>query len=79
MSIHSNTQAALHMAQEVQKQFFNQKKGVPVDYCMGDWVWLKAKTHDRQPLVKTTQPMAKLDSKRFGPFKILETIRQAAY
>ena len=52
---------------------------MPMDYHVGDWVWLKAKTHDRQPLVKTSRPMAKLDSKQFGPFQILESVGQATY
>ena len=50
-----------------------------MDYHVGDWVWLEAKTRDGQPLVKTTHPMAKLDSKRFGPFKITAIVGQAAY
>ena len=43
-AIHSNAHAALHAAQEAQKWFFDRKKGVPIDYHIGDWVWLKAKT-----------------------------------
>ena len=53
-NIQSNVHAALHVAQKVQKQFFDRKKGSPVSYKKGDWVWLEAKTQDGQTLVKTT-------------------------
>ena len=71
--------AALHAAQEAQKRFFDRKKGVSITFHKGDWVWLEAKTRDSQPLVKTMWPMAKLDSKCFGPFQVLTEVGQAAY
>ena len=50
-----------------------------MEYYISDWVWLEAKTLNGQLLVKATQPMAKLDSKRFRPFCVTETVRHAAY
>ena len=79
VTIQADAHTMPHAAQEAQKCFFDHKKGLLVEFYIGDWVWLKAKTQDRQPLVKTTQLMAKLDSKWFSPFQITASIGQVAY
>ena len=43
-TICSNTHTTLHAAQEAQKCSFDKKKGVPMDFYIGDWVWPEAKT-----------------------------------
>jgi hypothetical protein len=44
-----------------------------VGYQKGDKVWLDARN------LKTTHPMHKLQAKRYGPFKVINTISHMAY
>lgn len=63
----------LQFAQHHQKRFADRLRREPVPLAVGDSVWLDSRN------IKTQRPSAKLDHRRFGPFKILEVVNPVAY
>ena len=64
---------ALEKAAESMKRFYDRKQAPSYDYKEGQMVWLDGRN------IKTFRPSKKLDQKRLGPFKILETIGRRSY
>ena len=66
--IHEEAKAALQLANDDMKRFYDAHKGKAVEYAPGDLVLLEGTN------LKTTRPMKKFDQKRFGPFKIIKRV-----
>jgi hypothetical protein len=60
-------------AQESQERYYNQRAEPQPDFAPGDEVWLLRKH------IKTTRPSDKLDSKKLGPFKIIEAVNTRSF
>ena len=61
------------LAAKTTKQHYNLWKKPAHKYKPGDQVWLEASN------LKSAHPSKKLGPKRYGPFKVAEKIRHAAY
>ena len=55
------------------KKFYNRTWGEAIGYKPGDLVLLEATN------LNTNRPMKKLNDKRYGPFEVLEKVRNSAY
>ena len=66
-------EAALHQAAEDMARYYDQQRGVAVNYKVGDQVWLDGKD------ISTDRPSRKLSDKRYGPFKIVKVVSPNAY
>jgi hypothetical protein len=71
--IQKETEAALKLAAETMKRFYDRKARDRVEYDIGDKVWLEATN------LRTDRPAKKLDHKRYGPFKITAKAGKSAY
>jgi len=71
--IWEETTAALHLASEQMKTYYDCKRNATQDYKPGDKVWLEGYN------ITTDRPSKKLDDKRYGPFKVIKKIGKAAY
>jgi hypothetical protein len=60
--------AELKLTQEWQKKQADRRRKDHPNFKVGDKVWLLRKN------IATTRPCAKLDYKRFGPFKIAKLV-----
>ena len=65
--------ASATLATETAKQHYDLRKKRAHKYKTGDLVWLEASK------LKSIRPSKKLGPKRYGPFKVTEKIRHAAY
>jgi hypothetical protein len=71
--IHEDAAAVLRMANEQVKRTYDRHTRLTVEYQPGNLVYVEATN------VKSKRPSKKLDDKRFGPFKVLEKVRESAY
>jgi len=69
--VHAKLQATLERAQERYKRNFDRKANPAPPFAVGDLVWLNRKN------IETVRPSKKLDSKRFGPFKIVKIVGES--
>ena len=66
-------EAALQQAADDMARYYDQQRGVAVQYKVGDQVWLDGTD------IRTDRPSRKLSDKRYGPFKILKQVSPNAY
>ena len=66
--VHTKLRLTLERAQERYKQNFDRKANPAPPFAVGDLVWLNRKN------IETVRPSKKLDSKWFGPFKIVKVV-----
>jgi len=69
--VHTELRSQLGEAQRAYKRQFDRKTDPALPFRPGDLVWLKRKN------IGTARPSRKLDSKRLGPFTILETVGES--
>jgi len=72
-SIWEETAAALRIAAEQMKRYYDEHRADSQSYKPGDLVLLEGSN------LTTIRPSKKLDHKRFGPFEILSKVGAAAY
>jgi hypothetical protein len=72
-TIHNETKAAIAIAQERMKLYFDRKVSDMPDLPIGSKVWLDSKN------ITTTAPSTKLADRKLGPFKILRKISTLNY
>ena len=72
-TIRTDATTAIGKSQEKMIQYYNLRKKPPINYKTGDKVWLEATN------IQDARPSKKLSAKRYGPFKILKGVGQAAY
>jgi hypothetical protein len=72
-TIWEETAAALRIAAEQMKRYYDQHRAESRSYKPGDLVLLEGSN------LTTIRPSKKLDHKRFGPFEILSKVGAAAY
>lgn len=73
-------QAALRMAADEHKRYYDQKTTEDVPYEPGEKVWLTRKdTLTGKEAITTTRPSQKLEHRRFGPYEVLERVGDKAY
>jgi hypothetical protein len=65
--------AATKIAQEAMKVQYDRHRTKPLEWKIGDQVWLEGKN------LKTQYPLVKLGPKRFGPFEIVKCIGATSY
>jgi hypothetical protein len=70
-NVHAELRVELEKAQQAYKRKFDRKAKPVPSFKVGDLVWLNRKN------IETTRPSAKLDFKRFGPFKITKVVGEA--
>src|SRR5258707_6185556 len=71
--VQDEAKAALELARQVMKEFYDRKKGRSKSYQTGDLVWLEGKH------LNSLRPTKKFSDKRYGPFKILQAIGSASF
>ena len=71
--IWEDTEAALRLANEQMKTYYDRKRGESREYKPKDKVWLEGQN------IPTDRPSKKLEDKRYGPFEIKRKVGQAAY
>jgi len=69
--VHGELRSTLGRAQEKYKQNFDRKANPAPSFIVGDRVWLNRKN------IETVRPSKKLDSKRFGPFRIAKVVGES--
>ncbi|KAG8929440.1 hypothetical protein FRC01_004339 [Tulasnella sp. 417] len=72
-ALQQEIQSAMTLAQEKQKEFYDQHQDSNPDHQVGDKVWLDAGN------ITTDRPSRKLAAKRLGPYKIAAKISSHAY
>jgi len=72
-TIWEETAAALRLAAEQMKRYYDQHRNESRTYKPGDLVWLEGSN------LSTDRPSKKLDDKRFGPYPIISKVGAAAY
>ena len=70
-NVHKSLRSQLEAAQKTYKKKFDRHTKITPTFKPGDQVWLIRKN------IKTTRPSQKFDTKRLGPFKILEVVGEA--
>ncbi|KAG8942886.1 hypothetical protein FRC04_003461 [Tulasnella sp. 424] len=71
--VQKEIRAAMSLAQEKQKEFYDRHRQESPEYAIGDKVWLEARN------IKTDRPSTKLVAKRLGPFVIETKVSSHAY
>ena len=71
--VREEASAALKLAQEQVKRFYDRSQNPSIEYKKGDRVWLEGSN------IRTDRPTKKLDNKRHGPFKVIEKVGKSAY
>lgn len=71
--IHEELRAELNQANETTSEYYNRRHLPSPHFKIGDLVWLLRRN------IKTTRPSDKLDYRRIGPFKILDTRGDVSY
>lgn len=71
--VREDTSAAISLAQESMKRFYDRKRKSGPEYKTGDKVWLEGIN------IRTDRPMKKLDDKRYGPFQVKCKVSASAY
>lgn len=72
-SVQEEIQAAMTIAQEHQKRFYDRHHQDSPEYEVGQQVWLEATN------IKTDRPSKKLSAKRLGPYEVLQKVGTHAY
>lgn len=72
-NIREDTQAAIGLAQESMKRFYDRRRKEGQEYQIGDKMWLEGVN------IQTDRPMKKLNDKRYGPFKVKCKVGTSAY
>ena len=72
-SIRKETEAALSLAAETMKKYYNRSRLPAHPYKVGDKVYLEGIN------LLISRPVAKLSDKRYGPFRIVKKIGASAY
>ncbi|GJE98641.1 chromo domain-containing protein [Phanerochaete sordida] len=72
-NIREDTRAAIGLAQESMKKFYDRGRKEGREYKVGEKVWLEGIN------IRTDRPMKKLDNKRYGPFKVKRKVGASAY
>src|SRR5947207_11302307 len=70
-NVHKSLRSQLEAAQKTYKKKFDRHTKITPTFKPGDQVWLIRKN------IKSTRPSQKFDTKRLGPFKILEVVGEA--
>jgi hypothetical protein len=71
--IHEDAASALWMANEQAKRQYDKHTRPSIEYKPRDQVYIEAMN------IKMNCPSKKLDNKRFGPFKVLEKVKESSY
>jgi hypothetical protein len=71
--VHEYLRRNMKRSQERMAKYYNEGRIIPPEFNVGDKVFLKSKN------IRTLRPSHKLDSKHFGPFKIIEKVSDWAY
>ena len=69
--VHAELRTELERARRDYKRKFDRRAAPALSFKVGDLVWLNRKN------IETTRPSAKLDFKRFGPFKITKVVGES--
>ena len=72
-SARNEAEAALQQAADDMARYYDQQRGVAVNYKVGDQVWLDGKD------IQTNRPSKKLSDRRYGPFKVTKVVSPNAY
>ena len=72
-SIRKETEAALSLAAETMKKYYDRSRLPAHPYKVGDKVYLEGIN------LSISRPMAKLSDKRYGPFRIVKKVGASAY
>jgi len=66
-------EAALSQAADDMSRYYDQQRGIAIQYKVGDMVWLDGKD------LTTERPSKKLSDKRYGPFEVTKVVSPSAY
>ena len=72
-SIRKETEAALSLAAETMKKYYDRSRLPAHPYKVGDKVYLEGIN------LSISRPIAKLSDKRYGPFRIVKKVGASAY
>src|ERR1700677_1388774 len=73
LEIHSEARAALTIAADTMKFYYDRTKGASISYVIGSEVWLEGRH------LSSYRPTKKFEDRRYGPFTILAKIGKASY
>ena len=73
LEIHSEARAALTIAADTMKFYYDRTKGASISYVIGSEVWLEGRH------LSSYRPTKKFEDRRYGPFTILAKVGKASY
>src|ERR1700760_501300 len=73
VEIHSEARAALAIAADTMKHYYDRTRGKAIDYQVGSEVWLEGRH------LSSYRPTKKFEDRWYGPFKVLKQVGKALY